>query len=101
MRDNQNVDLEAAKRHSELITEMYETGSIEAAKDFEGKKLAEWTEVEGCQVLRVEGSNYIGVPVTGRRSSKWFEIIDLNDRTGIVCQLKSNEIYTWLLRKGN
>lgn len=101
MRDNQNVDLEAAKRHSELIAEMYRQGSIEAAKAFEGKKLAEWIEVEGFQVLQVEGSNYIGVPVTGCQNSCWFQVIDLNDRSDIVCQLSSKEIYTWLYKAGN
>lgn len=80
---------------------MHKTGSIEAAKDFENKMLAEWTEVEGVKALQVEGSNYVGVPITGRQNSQWFEVIDLNDRTDIVCQLKSNEIYTWLYKIGN
>lgn len=101
MIDNQGRDLEAAKRHSNLIAEMHRIGSINAAKDFGSKKLAEWAEIEGVQVLRVEGSNYVGVPVNGRRNSHWFQIIDLNDRSDIVCQLSSKEIYTWLYKAGN
>ncbi len=101
MIDNQNRDLEATKRHSELITEMHKAGSIEAAKDLEDKMLAEWTEVEGVKALQVEGSNFIAVPVTGRQNSQWFEVIDLNDRSDIVCQLSSKEVYTWLYRIGN
>lgn len=101
MRDNQNVNLEVAKRHSRLLAEMHKTGSIKAAKAFENKQLAEWTEVEGYQVLRVGDSNYIGVPVNGRRNSKWFQVIDLNDRSDIVCQLSNKEVYTWLFRMGN
>ncbi len=101
MRDNQNVDLKAAKRHSELLAGMHRQGSIDAAKDFEGKKLAKWTKVESIQVLQVEGSNYVGVPISGYRNSKRFNVIDLNDRSDIVCQLSSKEIYTWLFKAGN
>ncbi len=101
MRDNQNTDLEAAKEHDALLAEMYKIGSIKAAKAFEGKQLAEWVEVEGIQVLRVADSNYVGVPVTGRRNSKRFDIIDLNDRSDIVCQVKKEEVYTWLFKAGN
>lgn len=101
MIDNQNRDLEASKRYSALITEMHRQGSIEAAKDFEDKKLAEWVEVEGIQALRVEDSNYAGVPITGRQNSKWFEVINLDNRSDIVCQVTNKEIYTWLYRMGN
>jgi hypothetical protein len=96
-----NILLVKAKRYNVLLTEHYRQGSVEAAKVFEGKKLAEWTEVEGIKVLRVADSNYVGVPVTGRRNSKWFEIIDLNDRSDIICQVTNREIHTWLFRKGN
>ncbi len=101
MIDNQNRDLETAKQYSNLLAEMHKVGSIEAAKDFEDKMLAEWTEVEGVKALRVEGSNFIAVPVTGRQNSRWFEVIDLNDRSDIVYQLSSKEVYTWLYRMGN
>ncbi len=101
MIDNQNRNLDATKRHSTLIAEMHRQGSIEAAKSFEGKKLAEWTEVEGVRVLRVKGSNFVGVPVSGRKDARWFEIIDLNDRMDIICHVSSKEIYLWLFRKGN
>ncbi len=101
MRDNQNVNLEAAKQHENLLAEMYRQGFIDAVLAFEGKQLAEWTEVEGIQVLRVADSNYVGMPVTGRRNSKWFQVIDLNDRTDIVCQMTNREIYTWLYKMGN
>lgn len=101
MKDNQNRNLEAAQRHSALIAAMHRQGSIEAAKSFEGKRLAKWTEVEGVQVLRVEGSNFVGVPVNGRKDARKFDIIDLDDRSDIVCQVNGNEVYTWLFRMGN
>lgn len=80
---------------------MHRQGSIEAAKDFEDKKLAEWVEVEGIQVLWVGDSNYTGVPVSGCRNSKWFQIVNLNDRSDIVCQLSNKEVRNWLYRMGN
>lgn len=101
MKDNQNRDLKSAKLHSALIAEMHRQGSIEAAEAFEGKRLAEWTEVEGIQVLRVEGSKFVGVPITGRKNSRKFDIINLDDRSNIVCQLNSNEVRGWLFRVGN
>ncbi len=101
MRDNQNVNLKAAKAHENLLAEMYRQGSIDATLAFEGKQLAEWVEVEGIEVLRVGNSNYVGVPVSGRRSSKRFDVIDLSNRTNIVCQLSNKEIYTWLFKIGN
>jgi hypothetical protein len=101
MRDNQNHNLEATKQHNALLAEHYRQGSAKAAKAFESKKLAEWTKVEGIKVLRVADSNYVGVPVTGRRNSKWFTVIDLNDRSDIICRVTNREIHTWLFRKGN
>ena len=101
MIDNQNRNLDAAKRHSALLTEMHRRASIKAAKEFEGKKLAEWTEVEGVQVLRIDGSNFVGVPISGRKDARQFTIINLDDRADIVCQVNSKEVYTWLFRMGN
>ncbi len=101
MRDNQNHSLLSVKRHTALIAEMHRQGSIEAAKDFEGKRLAEWTEVEGVQVLRVDGSNFVGVPINGRKDTRKFTIINLDDRSDIVCQLNGSEVRGWLFRMGN
>lgn len=52
----------------------------------------EWTQVEGIDVLRVRGSKYVAVPVSGRKNARAFQVIDLEDRTGIVCQLGRNEV---------
>lgn len=101
MIDNQNRDLRKAKRHVALLAEMHHQGSIAAAKAFESKKLPEWTEVEGVRVLRVKGSNFVGVPVSGRNDARWFEIIDLDDRSDIVCQVSNKEVYAWLFKVGN
>lgn len=101
MKDNQNRDLSASKRYSALLAEMHQQGSVAAAKSFEGKKLAEWTKVEGVQVLQVEGSDFVGVPVSGRKDARRFSIINLNDRTDIVCQVSGKEVYAWLFRMGN
>lgn len=57
---------------------------------------AEWTEVEGTEVLRVKDSNYVAVPVNGRKNSRQFVVIDLNDRTEDVCYLLKSEVHGWL-----
>lgn len=59
---------------------------------------AVWQTVEGVEVLRVHDSNYVAAPVTGKKSSARFEVIDLNDRTEAVCQLTKKEVYGWLTK---
>ena len=59
----------------------------------------EWVNIEGVEVLQSPGSSFVAVPCSGRKNSRRFDIIDLNDRTDIVCQLTSKEVYGWLAKK--
>lgn len=60
---------------------------------------ARWTEFEGIEVLRVKSSNYIAVPCTERRNSAIFLVIDIEDRSDIVCQLTKKEVCGWLCKR--
>ena len=59
----------------------------------------EWTEVDGVKVKRIENSNYVAVPSSGRKNSKEFFIVDLNQRYEAVCFLKKDEVNQWLINK--
>jgi len=41
-------------------------------------------------------SKFVAVPVSGRRNSRYFEVINLEDRSDVVAQLKKTEVYKWL-----
>jgi hypothetical protein len=58
----------------------------------------EWSAVEGVEVLRIDGSNFVAVPCTGRRNAREFDVINLRDRSEVVCTLRKNEVHGWLLR---
>ena len=55
-----------------------------------------WSKFEGVDVLRVRDSNFVAVPNNGRKNSKNWSVIDLNDRSDIVAQLPSKEVKGWL-----
>lgn len=57
------------------------------------------TTFEGFCVLRVKNSNFIGVPCTGTLSSKYWDVIDIRDRTDTICQLKKSEVRGWLCKR--
>lgn len=56
---------------------------------------AVWTTVEGIEVLQVAGSNYVAIPVNGRRSSARFDICQLDPRE-FYCQVTKAEVRQWL-----
>ena len=60
---------------------------------------AEWVTVEGVDALRVHDSDYIAIPVTGKKNAAHFAVIDLSDRSDIVCQLKKSEVFGWLCKQ--
>ncbi len=59
---------------------------------------AEWVDVEGVQVLRVKDSNYVAAPCSGRKNAARFNVINLDDRTDVVCQLSKTEVRGWLTK---
>ena len=60
---------------------------------------AEWASFEDVDVLRVGNSDFIAVPATGRKNAANFIVININDRSEAVCQLKKNEVRGWLCKK--
>lgn len=58
-----------------------------------------WVEVEGVQCLQSPGGRMVAVPVSGRKNSRYFDVINLDDRSDIVCQLKSSEVNGWLVKQ--
>lgn len=66
------------------------------------KNQPEWTTVKApdgnrVEVLRVKDSRFVGAPSSGRRNSKFFDVIDLETRT-LVTRLKKDEVRGWLVR---
>lgn len=66
-----------------------ETTSIQSVVD------VAWEDVSGVQVLRADGNQYLGVPCSGRKDSRRFDIIDIDD-SEYLCQLSREETYLWL-----
>jgi len=58
----------------------------------------EWVLVEGVKVLRVKENKFVAVPHTNRKNSRLFDIINLEDRKGVVCCLTSKEVRSWLVK---
>jgi hypothetical protein len=58
----------------------------------------QWVTVEGVNVLQSPGSHFLAVPVSGKKTSRHWHVIDLNDRTDIYCQLTRKEVYGWLAK---
>lgn len=103
VRDNQNVDLEAAKRWKEKERKSHETGRKLSAANYEkmmkaGLKAAEWTKVKGIDVLRIGNEPYIAIPVTGKKNAAKFDILDMRKKGEkmYMCQLKKKEVGSWL-----
>jgi len=59
----------------------------------------QWVKVEDVDVMRSPGSSFVAIPVSGRKNSRLWDIINLNDLSDIVCQLTSKEVCGWLTRK--
>jgi hypothetical protein len=59
----------------------------------------QWIKVEGVDVMQSPGSSFVAVPVSGRKNSRFYDIIDMKDRSDIVCQLTAKEVCGWLSKK--
>jgi len=97
MRDNQNADLTAAKKRLATDKLHHDQGYAKMIARQEETVYADWTEVEGCLVLRVADSKFVAQPLTGRKTARKFDVINLDTRE-YVCQLNKSEVYGWLLR---
>ena len=97
MKDNQNRDLEAMRRHREYLSQEREAGYKRFLQETANNVHANWVVVQGVDVLRVADSKYVAEPVTGRKSSGKFDIVDL-DTMEFVCQVNRKEVYRWLFR---
>ena len=90
MRDNQNADLTAAKKWNETKAAHRVTGEARMDASMESAKFAEWTQVNGVDVLRIEDSKFVAVS-----SGHKFDIIDIDDGT-FVCQVSKSKVHKWL-----
>ena len=95
MRDNQNADLTAAKKHNAVKAAHRVDGEARMNASIENAKFAEWTQVDGVDVLRIEDSKFVAVPTTGRKTARKFDIIDI-EANEYMCQMSKSEVYKWL-----
>lgn len=99
MRDNQNADLAMAKKRIGREKADHDAGMAKLEKELADAKFAEWTQVDDVMVLRVENSAFVAAPTSGCKSSRLFDIIDL-DKGVFVCQVGRREVKSWLKRMG-
>jgi len=92
MKDNQNRNLEAAKRHLELEAKNHSAGIAQMIQKQAETEYPEWTEVEGTKVLRIGTQDFVAAP---NRSK--FDIINLSTRE-FICQVTKSEVCNWLMR---
>ena len=78
----------------------YETRSLVSDETLEriASRQASWQEVEGVEVMRINNERFVAVPVSGRKNSASFEVIDMNDRSEVVCVLKRAEVQSWFFK---
>lgn len=95
MKDNQGRDLEATKKWLELEARLHREGVARAEK----VKIvfAEWVDFEGVTVLRIESDKHVAAPVSGRKNSRKFDIINVETRE-FVCQVSKERVHEWLQR---
>lgn len=97
MRDNQNRDLEATKKWQAIEAENHKAGTARMEKALQDIKSADWTEIDGVAVLRIEDSKFVAVPVTGQKNSRKFDIINVGTRE-FVCQVGKDKVRSWLVK---
>jgi hypothetical protein len=95
-----NGAAKAAPRNK-IIAEIAEAGELAALAISESATQPTWQKFEGVDVLRIEQSRYIAAPATGRKNAANFVIINLDDRSDYVCQLKKGEVVPWLCRNAD
>ena len=106
--DNQGRNLEATKRHQDLLTREHEEGRKRSAADYaESLKVAPeavWTRVAAADgttvdVLRSGQSRFVAVPATGRQSAKTFQVIDLDGKEQDLPQIDKGDVRSWLRKR--
>jgi hypothetical protein len=97
--DNQGRDLDAVKKHFDMLKRMSDQGSQEAHEHFKrvikDVPLPDWTEVNGVKVLRSGDASHIGVPANGKETAANYDVIHWPKKE-FVTSLKKNEIHHWL-----
>ena len=58
---------------------------------------AEWVRLKDNDILRVAGSDYAALPVTGKKSAVWFAIFKVSDLVELT-QVNKKEVRTWLAK---
>lgn len=57
-----------------------------------------WTTLEGHSILRVPGSKFAALPLTGKKNARTFAIFNVDDRKELL-QLRKKEVSVWLAQK--
>ncbi|MCP4750705.1 MAG: hypothetical protein GY866_07425, partial [Proteobacteria bacterium] len=69
----------------------------DAAVEEISKRQAEWTELEGQLILKIEGQDVAAIPNSGRKNARSFTVFNIDTRKEIV-QLGRDEVRSWLYR---
>jgi len=100
-RDNQGRNLEAVKKHFDMLARHRLEGESYSHQVFEETvarfPLPDWIMFENVLVLRAGKSRFVAVPRTGKKSAANFDIIDVVNREPVT-QLSKKEVYEWLWR---
>lgn len=100
-RDNQGRNLDAVKRHFDMLARHHEEGSRLSHEVFERLvvkfPLADWTIFDNVLVLRAGQSRFVACPRNGKKSAANFDVVDIVNRIPIA-NLKKDEVRGWLWR---
>ena len=98
-RDNQGRNLDAVKRHFDMLARHHEEGSRLSHEAFEKLvekfPLADWTIFDNVLVLRAGQSRFVACPHNGKKSAANFDVIDIVAKEPVTT-LSKTEVYTWL-----
>ena len=56
-----------------------------------------WTKFENIDVKHIKGSSLVAVPVSGKKGSARFDIVETKGHRECLCQLLKKDVDYWLL----
>lgn len=98
-----------SKNEEELIAEACSGGKIRIDREHKNMiahrksnksksyTVPEWTLFDGINVFRIKDSRFVAVPNSGRKNSRDWCIINLDDRSDVYAYLKKSEVEKWLI----
>lgn len=99
--DNQGRNLEATKKHFDMLARLRQEGEEESHKRYLETvakfPIPDWTTFEGVLCLRAGKSRFVGAPRNGKKTAASYDIIDIQNREHVTT-LPRSEIASWLWR---